>query len=328
MTRLLITGDWHYRGSNPIGRTDDYQRAVTSKLEEVFRLAHEQTCDAIIAPGDIFDSPNVSLSVVGDLADILAGRSCPVLAIPGNHDIYGGNPETAYRTPYGLLARLGLLWDLISEPWVSDDGSVVVAGRPFSEATDRDLLYTYGWSGEQEPWKLTVLVTHGMLLEEDPGFEIRHTTFDQLFTLKGQLPDVLVVGHYHLGWGIQESPTCINPGALTRLTAHPAEIERLPQVCLLAVENGSHHAELIALQSAAPGHKVLSRQHLEEAAKRQADTKRFLELLASEGEAKYLEIREITEAIARRENLEQQVVDEALRRLSQAREQLAAVEGW
>jgi len=50
-----------------------------------------------------------------------------------------------------------------------------------------------------------------------------------------------------------------------------------------------------------------------------------LKLLASEGEAKFLEVREIVEDIAARENLPEAIKAEALRRIGEAREKLGVV---
>ena len=117
----------------------------------------------------------------------------------------------------------------------------------------------------------------------------------------------------------------INPGALCRLSAHVAEMERPVQVALLTVENGQATAELIPLKSARPGHEVLSREHIESAAERESRIDEFLKLLASEGEAKFLEVREIVEDIAARDNIPADVKQEALRRIGAAREKLGVV---
>ena len=61
-----------------------------------------------------------------------------------------------------------------------------------------------------------------------------------------------------------------------------------------------------------PGHEVLSREHIEAAAERESRIEEFLQLLASEGEAKFLEVREIVEDIAARDNISADVKQEAV----------------
>ncbi len=163
-------------------------------------------------------------------------------------------------------------------------------------------------------------------MDHSPGFEMRHTLISQVETTA----QVIISGHEHIGFGIKrrdDGVLFINPGALCRLSAHHAEIERSVQVALLTVDGSKFEAELIPLKSAAPGHEVLSRAHLEAEAERNDQLEKFLGLLASEGEAKFLEVREIVEDIAARENLPEAVKAEALRRVGAAREALGATTG-
>ena len=117
MKKFLICGDLHYKGMNPRSRLDNFQETVNRKLTEVMNLARHHLVEAIIIPGDLFDSPSTTLGTVGDLAQLFQHPPCPILTIPGNHDLWGANPATKYRTPYGLLAKLGLVWDLTEEPY-------------------------------------------------------------------------------------------------------------------------------------------------------------------------------------------------------------------
>ncbi len=94
------------------------------------------------------------------------------------------------------------------------------------------------------------------------------------------------------------------------------------QVALLTVKDGQATAELIPLKSARPAHEILSREHIESAVERESRIDEFLKLLASEGEAKFLEVREIVEDIAARDNIPANVKRDALRRIGAAREKL------
>lgn len=330
--KLLITGDWHFRGANPRGRMDNYQEAITRKLYEVFDLARAHHAEAIIIPGDLFDSPGTSLGTIADLASILQAAPCQLLAIHGNHDIWGGNGGSKYRTPFGLLARLGLINDLEQEPYETvtlgrdaADLNIAITGHGFDVETD-----TEAGAGQFTPpphgpkWSgVSIHVIHSMLLEKAPGFQMRHTRIEDVQTTA----QVIISGHDHAGFGIhrrEDGVLFINPGALCRLSAHPVEMERQVQVALLTVENGHVEAELIPLVSAQPGHIVLSREHLEAEAEREERINNFLGLLSSDTNLRFLETADIIEQIAASDQLPQPVVSEALRRLGQAREELGA----
>lgn len=323
--RFIICGDLHYRGSNPRGRLDNFQEALNAKIQEIFQLASNCAAEAIIIPGDIFDSPNVSWSVASDLACLLAKKPCPVLTVHGNHDIFGGNPETKRRTPYGLLARLGLIWDLQEEPYETGTNlNIAVTGHGFDTETDVDM-------GQFEPpphndtWRgFSIHVVHSMLLNKPPGFEMRHTLIGYVKTTA----NVIISGHYHLGfpsmWLYRDDGVWfINPGALCRLAATPAEIDRPIGVVLLEIfAPDAVECQFVPLKSARPGYDIFSRDHLDAEREREERINRFLGLLAAEGEAKFLEIQEIIDDIARREELPAAVVKEALDRIGRAREAL------
>lgn len=382
--KLLITGDWHYRSQNPVARLDDFQTTLNEKLREVGAIARREDVEAIIVPGDLFDSASPAYSTLTALEQIIREFGVPVWAVPGNHDEYAHSPESLDRTAFGHLVATGLVRNLSVDPVRS--GPVLVEGTGFSAATDSDVSdYLVR---ENNADIITVHVAHGMLLERPPGYEIRHTLLSEV-AKHPKCPEVLVVGHEHLGFGVKRVPrvrggelVAINPGALARLSAHPGEIERTIQVCLLEVYPGTpprcqhcdapllleraEHLEaygpdfvsgsivvcprcsgttfvpdseygppevwdigspvidttLIPLQSARPGHEVLSREHLEAQADREAKMSEFLNLLAAEGETKFNDLQSIVEAIARSENLPREVVEEALRRIAAAREAL------
>ena len=347
-TRFLIVGDVHFRGLNPRARTDNYMEAMIKKLYELFDIAREHQVEAIVQCGDLFDSPGATWGVVAELAMILQTAPCPVLTIPGNHDIWSGNAESKHRTPFGLLAKLGIVWDIGEQAYVVDRlgclwGPIHVSGHGFTSETDTEA----GKGQFQVPVdeydsadlvdRFNVHVVHSMMLDYSPGFEgMRHTLISEVETFA----DVVICGHVHTGFGGNVGSTnnyvvrrddgvlFINPGALCRLSASQAEMDRTVQVALLTIDTEAVSVEartdvkLIPLRSAQPGHVVLSREHLEAEVERSGRLEHFLSLLASEGEAKFLEVRDIVEDLAARENVPVDVKDEALRRIGVARERL------
>jgi len=378
--KLLITGDWHYRSQNPVARLDDFQSTLNAKLHEIGQIAYDHDVEAVVAPGDIFDSPSPAYSTLTALERIIQDIGRPIWAVPGNHDEHAHSLESLDRTAYGHLAATGMIRDLAASPAETD--TVTVTGTGFSTMTDTDVSdYLAKNVPDATENSVKIHVAHGMLLEHAPGFELKHTLLGDV-AKHPHCPDVLICGHEHLGFGVRRIPrarggelVAINPGALVRLSAHPGEIERVPQVCLLEVYPGTapicphcsdgalipdrndtaycsncrakfcHVSEgrfayeygppeiwdigepvietkLIPLVTARPGHEVLSRAHIEQAAEREAKMGQFLSLLSREGEAKFLDLQSIVEGVAKSENLPREVVDEALSRIAKARETL------
>ena len=323
MAKFIVTGDWHFRGVNPRARVDNFKESLVRKIHDVYALARKHQVDAIIVPGDLFDSPGTAWGTAAELAVLLKVAPCPVLCIPGNHDLWAGNPGSKYRTPYGFLASLDIIKDLSANGFV--DGHIypaLVSGHGFTIETDTASgKGQFTPSGEYAQSYFHIHVVHSMLMDKSPGFDMRHTLISQVETTA----QVIISGHEHIGFGIKrrdDGVLFINPGALARLSAHHAEIERQVQVALLTVEGSKAEAELIPIKAALPGHEVLSREHLEAEASRNEMLERFLALLSSEGESKFLEVREIIEDISLRENIPAEVKADALLRIGKAREEL------
>ena len=346
MAKLLITGDLQFRSSNPLARKDSFIEAITAKLYEIAELARQYVVDAVIIPGDVFDSASVAIPTIVHLAKILKNFPCPVLTVPGNHDEFGHNLNSIPRTPYGLLERLEYIHNLHNNCYfIATNLDFMITGHGFNTETDYDLSQyamskeiiddanavcrTYQAKGrEYSPFYIHV--AHGMLLDEAPGTQERFTFVSQLAEIPEELqPHILVCGHYHFGLDLQKvgKTLVINPGAISRVTAHVNEISRPIQVALLTVNSPEdYHAEFIPLKSALPGDQVLSREHIEAKIETDKRMDEFLSLLASEGESKFLEVRDIVEDIAARENIPESVKREALERIGRARERMAKSE--
>ena len=106
MVKFLFVGDLHLRGTNPRNRIDDYKEVAKQKLKEVFKIAVDNAVDAILQPGDIFDRPEVGIAVLLEFAEVLKESPVNIYCTLGNHDIYGYNVDSYYRTSLRLLEML------------------------------------------------------------------------------------------------------------------------------------------------------------------------------------------------------------------------------
>lgn len=321
-TNILVAGDLHWRATNPRARTDDFKAALAGKLQEIFGLARQHRCAAILQTGDLTDTPGLQLSTIGDLMEILREAPCPVLTVPGNHDLEGANPTTFPRTPFGLLVRAGWIQDVSRTPFALTSGErpIVITGHGYDAETDLDPSQ-YG-APPAEPGVFRIHLAHGMLLRREPGFPIRHTTLEQIAGFPN-LPDVLINGHEHLThWAQRVGQTLVlKPGALARLAAHVEEIHRPIQVMLLQITGAGAQVQDITLQSPRPGSEVLSRDHLVEAAEREDNLEQFLALLQGNEQMRFLNTLEMTDQLAKEMNLPEPVVTDAKARLTRAREE-------
>jgi predicted phosphodiesterase/DNA-directed RNA polymerase subunit RPC12/RpoP len=239
--KLLVTGDWHYRANPPRARLDDFQATLDAKIKEVLDIADREAVDGVIVPGDITDSPNLAYSTLTRLENLLEHN---IYAVPGNHDEFAGSQDSLPRTAYGHLTGTQWITDLAVKPTVVD--GMAVTGAGFSTETDNGVSdYLAKFCPNAPKDAVRIHVAHGMLLERAPGFEMKHTLLEDV-AKHPDCPDVLCVGHEHLGFGVKRLPrkaggeiVFINPGALVRLSAHPGEMERTVQVCLLEAYSGT-----------------------------------------------------------------------------------------
>lgn len=321
--RLLFFTDTHFRGSSPVSRKDNLLSTMKGKLAEVVSLANDYRVDYVLHGGDFFDTPTPSLSVVGDILEILRELKAPLYGIAGNHDIFGGNLQTLSRTVLGFTARLGFFRLLEAEERVRLEAGGIracLAGRPYHLDIDRRPRHLDYWIEKDTECDLTINLIHGMLLEKQ-HFPGDYTLIDDL---ENTGADLVLAGHYHLGFGDLKRGSChyVNPGALVRLSNHHREIERTVRVALIDLTGGAVNCRLIPLQSAMPGEEVLDRTRAEELGYQVLAMERFTREVREATELKRWDVFQIINEMALAENLSEEVRQEAIRRIADAEELL------
>ncbi|SFS60173.1 metallophosphoesterase family protein [Marininema halotolerans] len=329
MLRLLYVTDTHIRGTTPRSRLDDFVATLRAKMEEVVALAEQESVDAVLHGGDLFDRPDISPAVVRDFAGIFRGLQVPVYTIAGNHDIYGHNPGTVDRSMLGLLDAFGTVHLLREKEKVvieKNGTSLQLTGQPFHYELDKrdpELDYTVS---KDEGMDFAVHMVHGMAVERALPEGVPHTMVHDLW---GGEADVLLTGHYHAGFPLQEKEGryIVNPGAIARINNHPSEMRRMPQIAILEFDE-KVTVTFRRLRSAAPGESVLDRSYLEQAAYREEKMVSFVQEVQAAGEFRGMGARDIVEDIARMEGIDEEVKYEALRRIAVVHERLGSEGEW
>jgi DNA repair protein SbcD/Mre11 len=327
MMRLLYLTDTHIRGTSPRSRTDDFQQTLCMKLAEVIEIAKREEVDAVLHGGDVFDRPNLSPAVVRQFAQLFRQFPAPVYAIAGNHDMYGHNPATIDRTMLGLLDAFGTLQLIRAGEKIllkKNGVTLQLSGQPFHYDLDkRPRKLDYGVEKE-EGVDYRLHMVHGMLVDRALPDGVAHTMIGELWELEDPV-DVLLTGHYHTGFPIQQraGKYIVNPGALARIHNHTTEISRMPQVVQLDFTEGIQ-VKLIPLQTAARGEKVLDRSYIEKMAYRQERLADFVQQVRAAGDFRSMDVMDIIRDISSLHQIEDEVRGEAQRRIAIAQ---AAEEG-
>ena len=326
--KLLYMGDIHIRGTNPRNRKDDYKEALKAKLREIFSLAKYKEVEAIICAGDIFDRPEVTNGVLLEFAEVFKENKIPFYTTAGNHDVYGYNLDTYNRTSLRVMELIVPNLHVINDPnenvfiedKVDSQNAVSLSFMPYNQQIDKD---GYGYSPGRPFKGFKIHTAHGMLLDHDPKVFDRFTTVQDVETEA----DLILTGHDHTGYGIYkraDGKTFVNCGAICRLSASESEIERTIQVALITVEdNKLQDIELIPLQSAKSGTEVLDRSKIEAEQKRQYAMEEFSSLIQDkQGNTAVVDVNAIVEAIAEKEKYKPEVVQIALDKIAEAREEM------
>lgn len=316
--RLLFFTDSHIRTASMRSRLDSIQDALEDKFREVAEIARTCEVDAILHGGDLFDRPDVSVLTVTRFAGIFSEFPAPLYIIAGNHDIYAHNPKTLPRTMLGLLSALDVLHLIEDEGVVlENDCKVQLSAAPFRYDIDRGERNSYlvKRSAPDVDWHL--LMVHGMLLPKPFLADISHTVISDLPELDA---DIVLAGHYHNGFEPVESKGTLflNPGSLLRTSNSKIDMQRTPQVLLLDLKkDGQKEFRMIPLRSAKPGEEVLSRADLTEHQMRQENLEQFKLLVREHVDLERYDIYQMLEEIAKQEDFAQDIVKDAVHRLSQ-----------
>lgn len=328
MVKFLFVGDLHLRGTNPRNRIDDYKEAAKQKLKEVFKIAVDNAADAILQPGDIFDRPEVGIAVLLEFAEVLKESPVNIYCTLGNHDIYGYNVDSYYRTSLRLLEmlvpQLTVIRSASDKPIYLAKGhyKVYLTATPYSKDMD---INGYGYGPDvdyPEGNHIGVHIAHGMLLDHRPPFD-RYSDLYKVDTTA----DIILTGHDHLGYGIYhrsaDDKLFINPGSLLRMSASVNEMERQIRVALIKIDeiSGKYEAEFIPVSCAKSGEEVLDRSRIEEEKERQYAMDNFSALIQGHtGNKVLMDINQIIDQVAAEEKYSPEVVKTALQIIDRQRE--------
>ena len=317
--RILFFTDTHLRGTNPKNRKDNFQDTLERKLIEVVDIINKHNIDFVIHGGDLFDRPDISLSIVSRFSKLLKSISVPFYIVTGNHDIFGHNPQTINRTVLGLLNELDFLKIIDGNNKIileKDNIKVQLTGQPYVYDIDTDeSKKKYILTTKDDDIDYAVHIVHGMLLDKPFVKGIPYTLVEDIKDTKA---DVTLSGHYHSGFKTIEidGKYFINPGSLVRITNSLREIDRIPQVAIIDF-NKDINIDYIPLESALKGEEVLDRTEVEKHIFKSERLFEFKQTIDSAVDFEKMDINDVLIEVAASEGLTDEIKSEALKRIAQ-----------
>jgi len=231
--KLLVVGDAHIRGTNPVRRKDNFRIAVLDKLTQVTVQAMKHNVRAVLQVGDLFDSPSVSKDVIFDvmiILHLLKDNNIDFITVFGQHDLYGHSHDSAKKSPTGLLAAARL---------------VRIAGSEPEELSSNIKVYGKSWFDKEPPLVekenniIKILITHQMIANEAlfPGHKF--VTPEQALG-KYRDFDIICCGDYHYPFHYSSNNRLVvNPGALVRKTISEKDLSLKPSVLLIDIDSSN-----------------------------------------------------------------------------------------
>lgn len=265
--RFLAFNDLHMSDKAPASRTDNYTDELFELLDQIERAAYGGKFDGILIAGDIFHrKPGINLAVLARLAAwcrrlLMAG--CPVIAIPGNHDLRYDRYESLLPNPItneGSTQPLAFLFDMglmlnVSTLRTNNAGlplglanpakqpyETCIWGVPFPDAFDMDQWVAVGKAiavqRQAHPENHHIVLGH-CFASLDGGDYFGEPVHS--YGLLSQLvpADVFVFGHDHGDGGIVtlNGPVgeqfFVNLGALSRGSLTDEDISRAVSVAII-----------------------------------------------------------------------------------------------
>ncbi|MDO5300935.1 MAG: metallophosphoesterase family protein [Tissierellia bacterium] len=318
--RFLYFTDTHIRGTNPKSRLDNFFESMMEKLREIGDLVEEHEVDYILHGGDLFDRPDISISVVSAVAQILQSYDRPIYTISGNHDIFGHNPVTLHRTVLGLLNALGVVQLVQDEPLLLEkEGTrVQLSGAPYIYGIDRPEHRELYRIEKRFPCDYAIHLVHGFLSDAAINPQIPHTVTSDILDTQA---DLTLSGHVHGGFKLQEieGKKFLNPGALARISNATFELRRIPQVVLIDIVAGRKPKDLIRqipLKRVGPGNEVLDRREIENHKFKRREIAAFKETIEHASQFDSVHLPELISDMAHATGVREEVRREAMDRVA------------
>ena len=203
--KILHTGDLH------LGReyktvdsavAEVYRQARLDALDNIIRIAGNESCDYIVIAGDLFDSHNPPALLVNTVCEALNKSPCPMMIIPGNHDYCQKDDN--------LWAKVKLTVDdtkikILDQCEIYDTGDVVFYPCPCNDRyCDQNQLAWLKANRTRDSKRFNIGIAHGAI--EGLSFDSAGKYyFMGMRELEGLGMDLWLIGHTHIPYPAEET---------------------------------------------------------------------------------------------------------------------------
>jgi len=187
----------------------DERKSEERAFEKAIALARHECVDAVLIVGDLFDHARVSADTLSWTAEQLSSLACPVVLIPGNHDVL--DPLSVYyRFDVARSCQNALFIDdsagqLLPVP----DTDLVVWARAMPEHEPGYRPFLGLPAAPPDRW--TIAAGHGLVTDDGPADRSSPIFASDLAAITW---DYVALGHVHAYREVRDHPTPVRyPGA-------------------------------------------------------------------------------------------------------------------
>ena len=207
--KLVHTSDVHLDGRYVAEDSGDFRNKAERAFAAVIDVTIEERADLLLIAGDLFDNNRVPDGDFDFVRDQLARLSCPVVVLPGNHDVHDHYSIWRRIEANDVGGHVHVLLDTDGASLEFEDLGVTAWGRAMAEhAPENEPLE--GVPGRRDGvWNIGL--AHGLVVSEREGIGSSQITHEEIGASGF---DYLALGHVHV-WRdeSQGATTACYPGS-------------------------------------------------------------------------------------------------------------------
>lgn len=264
-TNLVYFGDFHHRPKPPATRVDDFKKSQLNKVHQIRAIAKKYHAKALLQPGDFLDRPKFSEKFLTEIMtawgfpqlrsnrkDYDAGNLSkkaylqktldyiPMVAIAGNHELYGGSIKRLPDTSLAFLAKAGFLTIVDRKhPYLikNHDLTIAITGESYDVSLLNDHPDVNRFMPSQKFGDVDLFMVHEALYNTQFAPNMNWLPLESIWDKTKA--DVTIAGHIHagFGWVKHDGKWLGNPGAIAQQSAAVSELNRTICVSLIHIND-------------------------------------------------------------------------------------------
>ena len=207
--KLVHTSDVHLDGRYVGEPVDGFRNHAERAFAAVVDVTLEEAADLLLIAGDLFDNNRVPDEDFDFVRDQLARLSCPVVVLPGNHDVHDHYSIWRRIEADDVGGHVHLMLDTAGASIEFEELGATAWGRAMAEHAPENEPLEGVPMRQEGVWNIGL--AHGLVVSKREGIGSSQITHEEI---RASGFDYLALGHVHV-WGdmSQGSVTACYPGS-------------------------------------------------------------------------------------------------------------------